>query len=249
MSGRPTPITIVPYVYKDGDDTPRRSPRLAAQKTVVTKGRNRKSARLASAKALATLVAEPVATLAEPVAALAEPVAALAEPVAALVPATLVPATLALTTSEPTASPRKRKDLDYKSIVRTRAQKAANIKEQHVQHMQIATAFYNKFGREPSANSKEVGETGLANYLDTLRFCMNTMESAEPFNALIAEHMPWFEWAVEEKQERRTSCLRSALVFALIGLGFTMAVGAGVMTSYQILAGGPFGRVLHHLNA
>jgi hypothetical protein len=139
------------------------------------------------------------------------------------------------TVAEPAVSPRKRKDLDYKSIVRTRAQKAADIKEQHVQHMQIATAFYKKFGREPSANSKEVGETGLANYLDTLRFCMNTMESAEPFNALIAEHMPWFEWAVAEKKAARASCLRSTFVSVLVGLGTAMAVGAGLLTSYRIL--------------
>jgi hypothetical protein len=101
--------------------------------------------------------------------------------------------------------------------------------------MQIATAFYKKFGREPSANSKEVGETGLANYLDTLRFCMNTMESAEPFNALIAEHMPWFEWAVAEKKAARASCLRSTFVSVLVGLGTAMAVGAGLLTSYRIL--------------
>jgi hypothetical protein len=235
MTGRPTPITIVPYVYKDGDDAPRRSPRLAAQKVVVTKGR--KSARLASAKALAaepaTLAAEP--TVAETIVAASEPTAAeptVAEPtVAASEPTVAEPASEPTVSATLAVSPRKRKDLDYKSIVRTRAQKAADIKEQHVQHMQIATAFYKKFGREPSANSKEVGETGLANYLDTLRFCMNTMETPEPFNALVAEHMPWFEWSVAEKKTTRASCLQSALV----GLGFIMAVGAGLLTSYRIL--------------
>ena len=94
MTGRPTPITIVPYVYKDGDDEPRRrSPRLAQKATAVV---GRKSARLAASK---VLVATATALDNE------------ADSETALV-----------------SSPRKRKVLDYKSIVRTRAQKAANIK-------------------------------------------------------------------------------------------------------------------------
>lgn len=206
MTGRPTPITIVPYVYKDGDDEPRRrSPRLAQKATAVV---GRKSARLAASKALVSEASASEAT------------------------------DLPLV-----SSPRKRKVLDYKSIVRTRAQKAANIKEQHVQHMQIATAFYNKFGREPSPNSKDVAETELANYLDTLRFCMNTMDgNGAPFTALVAEHMPWFEWSVAEANpvapEAAASCVRSLAVFVLLGLGTAMALAGGSLSSYRILACG-----------
>ena len=209
MTGRPTPITIVPYVYKDGDDEPRRrSPRLAQKATAVV---GRKSARLAASK---VLVATATALDNE------------ADSETALV-----------------SSPRKRKVLDYKSIVRTRAQKAANIKEQHVQHMQIATAFYNKFGREPSPNSKDVAETELANYLDTLRFCMNTMDgNGAPFTALVAEHMPWFMWSVAEANpvapEAAASCVRSLAVFVLLGLGTAMALAGGSLSSYRILACG-----------
>jgi hypothetical protein len=236
MISRPPPITIVPYVYKDGDDEPRRrSPRLAAQKVAVV---GRKSARLASvtvSKAAATVseaavTARAAATVSE-ASVTASEAPAVADPEAPAVP----DLGLALV-----SSPRKRKHLDYKSIVRTRAQKVANIKEQHVQHMQIATAFYNKFGREPSPNSKDVAETGLAHYLDTLRFCMNTMDgNAAPFNALVAEHMPWFEWSVANVEpEARTSCLRPLAVFVLLGLGTAMAFAGGSLASYRILACG-----------
>lgn len=219
MTGRPTPITIVPYVYKDGDDEPRRrSPRLAQKATAVV---GRKSARLAASKALVSAATALVAA-------------------ATASDAVVTASDESASGSASASSPRKRKVLDYKSIVRTRAQKAANIKEQHVQHMQIATAFYNKFGREPSPNSKDVAETGLANYLDTLRFCMNTMDgNGAPFTALVAEHMPWFMWSVAETNPvAPTSCLRSLAVFVLLGLGTAMAFAGGSLTYYRVLACG-----------
>ena len=88
--------------------------------------------------------------------------------------------------------PRKRKDLEYKSIVRTRAQKEANGTEAHVVYMQIATAFYNKFGREPRVG-KNVVETNVASYLAALRHAMYSPMGTELL-PLLKEHMPWFEW-------------------------------------------------------
>ena len=199
---RPTPLKMVPYVYKDGDDMPN------GRRALLTTTEWRSDA---------TNVAVPVPVASDP-----RPQTPVPGPASELVP-------------EPVASTpktRKRKVLDYKSIVRTRAQKRQNAEEQHVQYMQIANDFYKKFGREPGFESVE--EAGVAAYLHAVRFCLNRGEDSAELQNLVNIYMPWFRvsGAVVEANPRIGACAVVGSVLYWASMTLLVVNAATVMLTY-----------------
>ena len=211
---RPTPLKMVPYVYKDGDDN------AVGRRALLTTTEWRSDTTNVA-------VPVPVASDPRPQTPASELVAGPASELVAGPASELVPEPVA-----PKPKARKRKVLDYKSIVRTRAQKRQNAEEQHVQYMQIANDFYKKFGREPGFESVE--EAGVAAYLHAVRFCLNRGEDSAELQNLVTIYMPWFRvsGAQVEAKPRIGACAVVGSVLYWASMTLLVVNAATVMLTY-----------------
>ena len=87
---------------------------------------------------------------------------------------------------------RARRQLEYKSIVRTRSQKLKEALLYHdIKLVELAT-FYKANKREPYIGSDSLSEIELATYIHNIRVLpMNT-----EFVAKVNKALPWFQWSI-----------------------------------------------------
>ena len=116
-----------------------------------------------------------------------------------------------------------RRELEYKSIVRTRGQK---LREELAQLEKIAE-FYKKWRYEPRMNAKSEAEVELATYLHNLR----AMPVDKNLALKVGETLPWFQWTVSKKGFGLTDLLHAIGTIFLLSSLTTLYVG--VQLHYQ----------------
>ena len=110
---------------------------------------------------------------------------------------------------------RVRRELEYKSIVRTRSQKLKEAENYHLKQLAQLQEFWDKWGKEPDVDSTDTEEVALASYIQNLRTV--TPGNLKPeFVARVTEILPWFKWRVQEV--RKSSFIDKFLAFSLLFL-------------------------------
>jgi len=115
---------------------------------------------------------------------------------------------------------RKRRELQYKSIVRTRSQKLREELELHDSQLTQIAEFYAKRRFEPRMNSNNDTEVALATYIHNLR---TTPVSAE-LAVRVSKSIPWFQWTKKN----------SGFGDVLVNLGFFLLFASLVALSASV---------------
>lgn len=135
------------------------------------------------------------------------------------------PTLLAQESVTPTTSDKKkrvRKELPYKSIVRTRSQKLREEMERHEMLLSKVADFYSKKRFEPRMQSNDNTEIALATYIHNLRTA-----AVDPNVAVkVSTTLPWFQWT--KKSSRLTDVLNLLGGFLLISSLTALYVGVQV---------------------
>jgi len=108
---------------------------------------------------------------------------------------------------------RVRRELEYKSIVRTRSQKLKEAEAYHISQLTKLQDFWNKWRKEPNEDSADTEEVALASYIQNLR-TVTPGNLKQEFVARVTEMLPWFKWRVQEKQ--KSSFIDKFLTFSLL---------------------------------
>ena len=124
---------------------------------------------------------------------------------------------------------RLNKKTEYKSIIRTRAQKIREALAYHDAKLSEVSAFYKKFKHEPHMKSSDRNEVELATYIHNLRVAPLNAE----FVSRVSEAIPWFNWSLEAPSPSILNCKN--ITFMILGTGaFSFAA-----TSLQIYFSNP----------
>ena len=99
------------------------------------------------------------------------------------------PSTDILRNAPPLSTKRKRSELAYVSIIRTRSQK---VREYHTTKLEAIADFYNKNNEEPHLDSTNIVEAELATYIHNIRHSPLNIDLVTQVN----NQLPWFHWSV-----------------------------------------------------
>ena len=140
---------------------------------------------------------------------------------------------------------RVRRELEYKSIVRTRLQKLKEAEAFHESQLTKLQEFWTKWRKEPNVDSADTEEVALASYIHNLRTVAPGNFKPE-FVARVTEMLPWFKWSIQEKP--RSSFIDNLLAFSLLFMLIATATQMQILLNnkdalYRIL------RALSHVSS
>ena len=135
------------------------------------------------------------------------------------------PSTDILRNAPPLSTKRKRSELAYVSIIRTRSQK---VREYHTTKLEAIADFYNKNNEEPHLDSTNIVEAELATYIHNIRHSPLNIDLVTQVN----NQLPWFHWSVrKEKKETTMGFLNTFTIILLIASLTALYIGAQINLS------------------
>jgi len=116
---------------------------------------------------------------------------------------------------------RVNKKMEYKSIIRTRAQKVREALAYHDAMLNDVATFYNLTKKEPQMESSDSKEVELATYIHNLRVAPLNAE----FVLRVSEAIPWFKWGspAQKPVRRWTTCENIGMLLLTVSTGIAAA--------------------------